>query len=140
MTMHLIQGINSLNTKKRKPKMTKGNLKRWAQEMQQFNKKRKQCGDDPITLDQYIDYVHGKGLPKKRKVEFEEYKPTPNPLHSTTDHIPSHSAPMSVGSCSKVESKKYTGNFVIGIATMHKSNAVPVTNPKYAEEISKMGK
>jgi len=40
----------------------------------------------------------------------------------------------------KVESKKYTGDFVIGIATMHKSNAVPVTNPKYATEISEMAK
>lgn len=44
------------------------------------------------------------------------------------------------GSGNKVESKKYTGDFVIGIATMHKSNAVPVTNPKYATEISEMAK
>lgn len=33
---------------------------------------------------------------------------------------------------------KYTGDVIIGIATMHKSNAVPVTNKKNAEEISKM--
>lgn len=36
------------------------------------------------------------------------------------------------------ESKQYTGDYVIGIATLHKSNAVPVTNKKYAEEISAM--
>ena len=40
----------------------------------------------------------------------------------------------------KPETKTYTGDFVIGIATMHKSNAVPVTNPKYATEISEMAK
>jgi len=38
------------------------------------------------------------------------------------------------------ESIRYTGDYVIGIATMHKSNAVPVTNPKHATEISEMAK
>lgn len=36
------------------------------------------------------------------------------------------------------ESPRYTGDYVIGIATLHKSNAVPVTNQKYATEISEM--
>jgi hypothetical protein len=36
------------------------------------------------------------------------------------------------------ESPRYTGDYVIGIATLHKSNAVPVTNKKYATEISEM--
>ena len=40
----------------------------------------------------------------------------------------------------KVEPQRYTGDYVIGIATMHKSNAVPVTNPKHATEISEMSK
>ena len=40
----------------------------------------------------------------------------------------------------KRDSQKYTGDYVIGIATMHKSNAVPVTNPKHATEISEMSK
>jgi hypothetical protein len=40
----------------------------------------------------------------------------------------------------KSEPQKYTGDYVIGIATMHKSNAVPVTNPKHATEISEMAK
>tara|TARA_R110002153_G_scaffold27498_13_gene85425 strand:+ start:4596 stop:4904 length:309 start_codon:yes stop_codon:yes gene_type:complete len=41
-------------------------------------------------------------------------------------------------SCEKRESPKYTGTEIIGIATLHKSNAVPVTNKKYATEISRM--
>ena len=36
------------------------------------------------------------------------------------------------------ESPRYTGDYVIGIATLHKSNAVPVTNKKYATQISAM--
>jgi len=41
---------------------------------------------------------------------------------------------------SKAEKKEYTGSLVQGIATMHKSNAVPVINQEEAESISKMGR
>lgn len=33
---------------------------------------------------------------------------------------------------------KYTGDEIIGIAVMHKSNAVPIRSKKSAEEIAKM--
>jgi len=36
------------------------------------------------------------------------------------------------------KSKVYTGNNIVGIATMHKSNAVPVFSKEEAEDISKM--
>lgn len=36
------------------------------------------------------------------------------------------------------ESLKYTGTLVKGIATMHKSNAVPVIDEEQAKEISRM--
>jgi|SRR6056300_1489726 len=39
---------------------------------------------------------------------------------------------------SKKETMKYTGTLVKGIATMHKSNAVPVISQQEAEDISKM--
>ena len=47
---------------------------------------------------------------------------------------------FSIRGGTKTDSQKYTGDFVIGIATLHKSNAVPVTNPKYAKQISEMAK
>ena len=43
-----------------------------------------------------------------------------------------------VGNGFKKEENKYTGTLITGIATMHKSNAVPVINKKQAEEISSM--
>lgn len=43
-----------------------------------------------------------------------------------------------VGNGFKKEENKYTGTLVTGIATMHKSNAVPVINKKQAEEIASM--
>lgn len=38
----------------------------------------------------------------------------------------------------KKPTKQYTGENIVGISTMHKSNAVPVFNHNHAIEISKM--
>jgi hypothetical protein len=138
----MIQGVNTLNTRKRKPKMTKGNLQRWAQEMQQYNKRARQQGDQQLTLDEYIDYVHGKGLPKKRKQEFVPYQSNTSPVYRSTAHIPSADmAKCSSTGGTKKESPKYTGDLIVGIATMHKSNAVPVMrDTEQAKEIARMSK
>lgn len=42
------------------------------------------------------------------------------------------------GGCARVEPKVYTGDKLLGIATMHKSNMVPVFSTQDAEDISKM--
>ena len=42
------------------------------------------------------------------------------------------------GNTDKKESPQYTGDKLLGIATMHKSNMVPVFDSKSAEDISKM--
>ena len=53
-----------------------------------------------------------------------------------TPHIPSLNS--FGGSTAKVAPKVYTGDKVVGIATLHKSNAVPVFNSQDAVDISKM--
>lgn len=53
-----------------------------------------------------------------------------------TKHIPSLNT--GAGVATKGETKVYTGTKVLGIATMHKSNAVPVFNSEEAVEISSM--
>jgi hypothetical protein len=42
------------------------------------------------------------------------------------------------GKTTKVSENVYTGTLIKGIATMHKSNAVPIINEEQAVEISKM--
>jgi hypothetical protein len=42
------------------------------------------------------------------------------------------------GSGAKVEEKRYTGTLIKGIATMHKSNAVPIMNKQEAIDVSTM--
>jgi len=43
-----------------------------------------------------------------------------------------------VGPAAKKESKQYTGNKMVGIGTLHKSNAVPVFSDQEAKEIATM--
>jgi beta-lactamase superfamily II metal-dependent hydrolase len=55
---------------------------------------------------------------------------------NTTTHI--KSLDTGLGFATKKESPKYTGTLIKGIATMHKSNAVPILNQEDAEAIAKM--
>jgi hypothetical protein len=58
------------------------------------------------------------------------------PAGRTTAHIPSRGDSM--GSATISAPKIYTGTKVKGIATMHKSNAVPVFSDEEAQDISRM--
>ena len=68
--------------------------------------------------------------------EFQTLKTGTGPYRRETAHIPSLDS--GTGIAAKNESQKYTGTLVTGLATMHKSNCVPVINQKQAEEIAKM--
>ena len=88
----------------------------------------------------------GKGWQDKeyyQKVKKSEFVPlTTKPSYSqmrameNRDKYPSRVE--SFGDCSKKEPMKYTGTLIKGIATMHKSNAVPVINDDEAKDISRM--
>lgn len=47
---------------------------------------------------------------------------------------------MGSGKGDRKEPMKYTGTLIKGIATMHKSNAVPIMNKEQATEISRMAR
>ena len=57
------------------------------------------------------------------------------PAERSTRHIPSRDTG---GNATLAPVKVYTGTMVKGIATMHKSNAVPVFSDQEAIDISKM--
>jgi len=57
------------------------------------------------------------------------------PAHRSTAHIPSRDTG---GIATLAPAKVYTGTKVKGIATMHKSNAVPVFSDEEAIDISRM--
>jgi|DEB0MinimDraft_4_1074332.scaffolds.fasta_scaffold00298_15 hypothetical protein len=140
MTMHLMgHAYSTLNTRKKKRKITKAKLARWETELREYNKLMKRCGSPKLTLEQYIDKVHGKVETKREFVPMERKESLfQRQSREHREKYPSHDT-MS-GSTPKKEPQRYTGTLVKGIATMHKSNAVPVIDSKQATEISKMGK
>ena len=89
-----------------------------------------------------------KALQKKWGVEAEDRKrkkamtapamsPAVNqPYRRETQKVPS--LPFTGGVCTKVPDKVYTGDKMIGIGTMHKSNSVPIFSAEDAEAIAKM--
>lgn len=99
MTMHLVRGMSSLNTKKRKPSKSK----RLAEAKEEHAKWLKSMR----VKDKKSDY----------RYDIPNYRENASPI-KTSDTICSNGT--------KKDSKVYTGNEIAGIATMHKSNAVPI--------------
>lgn len=88
--------------------------------------------------DEYAAWL-AKHQPSKKIVKETQsfsYKLSTPPGRSTTKHIPSLNTGLAVATAAP--QKVYTGDKILGIATMHKSNAVPVFNNMEAVEISKM--
>jgi hypothetical protein len=58
------------------------------------------------------------------------------PEGRSTKHIPSRNTGDGIANTKQIP--KYTGTKIIGIGTMHKSNAVPIFSDEEAQDISKM--
>ena len=70
------------------------------------------------------------------KAEPLNYKLSAPAGRTTTNHIPSRNTGDGVASTKQIP--QYTGTKIIGIGTMHKSNAVPIFSDEEAQDISKM--
>jgi len=125
--MHLHHPSLSLSGKKRgKVKFRNADEARKARELDASWKELKKKWD--------VD------LEEKRRTRAMKAEPLVYKLTSATDragtaHIPSRDTG---GNATLAAPKVYTGTKVKGIATMHKSNAVPVFSDEEAVEISRM--
>jgi len=143
MTMHLIKGVQVHGkSKKKAKKLTQKDLERLTTEWRQHNKnmRRKHMHDLQFdTVEDYIAYTRGQYKPKSKKKEFVEYE-APKSNVRDTPHYPSLSTSDAIPeSCARKESPKYTGDLLVGIGVMHKSNAVPIMRgTSQAEDIAKM--
>jgi len=121
MTMHLVRGMTSLNTKKRKVKKKPG----WEKAQAEHDKWLRKMNAHPDQLKQI-----------KREFKTYEFKES---FSRTTESYPSLSTSDSFrGSTAKSEPKQYTGDQIVGIATLHKSNMVPVSRGDNPEIYAKM--
>jgi len=126
MSMHLVGPyMTTTNYKKRKQKR----LNKKDQEAQRHHDKwLRKMGVHPSQL--------------AEKKQDERNRNIRNTLYNVPDYrFSGNNIPTSdvvAGSGLKKESQKYTGTLIKGIATMHKSNAVPITDRKQAIEVSQM--
>jgi hypothetical protein len=126
MTMHLAHPSLSLGGKKKgKIKFRNADEARKARELEEsWNALQKNWG---IKADEKR---------RRRALSAEPWQPTREVYRGDTSHL------KSVGQASGVAvlapAKVYTGTKVKGIATMHKSNAVPVFSDEEAIDISRM--
>ena len=127
MSMHLEGPWLSLNGRKKgKTKFRNAEEAQRARELDASWKELKKKWD-----------VDAEEKRRKRALAAEplNYKLTAPEGRFTTHHIPSVNTG---GNATLAPAKVYTGTKVKGIATMHKSNAVPVFSDEEAVEISRM--
>ena len=126
MTMSMCgPGLTTTSYKKRKQsKRTKNQQLQFVQQHREYNKsmKRIHAHDQMMSLEEYDLYVRGMWKPKATK--FKEYKPTATFTEQRKQYP---SAGDGIGVATKKEAMQYTGERkLLGIATMHKSNMVPI--------------
>ena len=137
--MHLERGLTTLNTKKRKKaKLTLGKVAKLEQQMREHNKYMKSigCHNLVMNLKEYTDYSQGNY--KSKNKDFRPLKQTDTYVRETK-YVPSKNSVDSFAPCTKKEPLQYSGERkLLGIATMHKSNLVPVFSDDDAKELAKM--
>lgn len=159
MTMHIVgPWLTNTNTKKRQQKITKSQQEEIERGWRERNARLKEMGLPKETLEQYTEWLYGRGKKEKKKKEDRAVYKTPvattrNPhtvqnkesKAATTGnadkneaHVPKSLSLWITGPVSSKPSPVYTGTKVKGIGTMHKSNAVPVFSDDEAVEISRM--
>ena len=111
MSMHMIRGVQ-VHGSRRKVKRKPG-WKEAAARHEAFLKK-----------------MGVKGKASDHRSEIPVYREAGNSEVKTSDAIP--------GTCPRGNTNQYTGDYIIGIGTMHKSNMVPVTRKEDAKAIAKM--
>ena len=136
MTMHLQRGLSSLSTRKPSFKLTKAKEASWREDLAIYNRELKRRGDPRLSWEEYMNMRLGK-TKVASTTNKNSYVPTnTHPRYVDRQHIPSLG--VVAGNTLKREPLKYTGTLVKGIATMHKSNAVPVIDEEQMKDISRM--
>jgi len=96
-----------------------------------YNRRMKKLGCKTKTFDEYVQYRKGNYKPKLRGTAMPDYK-------VDQSHREMYPSQAEVGVAFKKEPNTYTGTLIKGIATMHKSNAVPIISDEQAVEVARM--
>lgn len=135
--MHLSRH-SMIRTSRRKVKMTKKKMEEYTLAWRKHNKSMKRANLHSMvygTVQEYIDYVYGK---KTRKAEFKPLEvsyPVAYEMNNTKKYP---SLDGSSFDTSKKENARYTGDKLVGIGVMHKSNLVPIFKGDDAKDLARM--
>lgn len=131
MSMHLLgPAFSTTKTNKSKSKVSDSQYHKYCMDWREDCKRNKRLGIACKTLDEYVAYRRGKYNPKLRGTKLPEYK--------VSNHRELYPSQVDTGVTFAKKPNVYTGDKLLGIATMHKSNMVPVFSQEDAEEISRM--
>ena len=129
--MHLLgPAYSTTNTAKRKFKLSDAQYHKYCMDWIDHKRQCKRLGMTAKTIDEYIAYRQGKYSPNLRGTKMPEYK--------VSDHREKYPSGNGIGVTFAKTPNTYTGDRLVGIATMHKSNSVPVFSQEDAIEIAKM--
>lgn len=134
MTMHLLgPQFSTISTRKRKKKLTDNQYHKMCVDWAAYNKQMKKMGCKTKTLEEYIAYRQGKYKPQLKGA-------VKSPMQATTlrREAPKYESGDGIGVSFARKENVYTGTLIKGIATMHKSNAVPIINEEQAHEVARM--
>ena len=127
MTMHLAH-----------PSLTMGGKRKGKQKFRNSDEARKARELD-ASWKELQDKWGVEQYEKKRKSALNaaplDYKLSAPPGRNTSNNIPSRET---VGCSTAPVHKVYTGTKILGIGTMHKSNAVPIFSDEEAQDIARM--
>jgi len=126
MTMHLARGLTTTGRKRGKQKFRNAEEAARARELDRNWKE---------LQNRWAVEAESKKINRAMTSDTLVYKLSV-PAGRDTRHIPSRSTGPEVAT--KAPDKVYTGTKILGIATMHKSNAVPVFTDEEAKSISSM--
>ena len=136
--MHMVRGLSTISTRRPTFKMTKAKRAELELDWQQHNRDLRRQGQPRITFDEYVD--NRRGIVRGRAPTVVVRLPTDSsaPYRRDTPQYPSLTTMGTPDSCARREPQRYTGTLIKGIATMHKSNAVPVIDEEQMRDISRM--
>ena len=142
MSMHMEgPALTTTRTKKYKLNLTKAKRYELETDMFHYNKKLKRNGETKLTWDEYLDFRCGRVVKKKKLHPSEMGELRADylalPPHRQNDPVyPSKDS--GIGVATKREVTHYTGENMLGIGQLHKSNSVPVFRQQDAEDQAKM--
>lgn len=141
MSMHLVgpyMTTTRYNRKKNKKQLNDAQLEKLKVEWRQYNKRMRKMNCHSAQFEEFDDYIaYTQGKYKPTIKGSDETLKVKESYRRTTPHIPSSN--NIAGSAPRKEPNKYTGDLIVGIGTMHKSNAVPIMRgTNEAKEIANM--